>query len=139
MILAAAIGLVAGAAGILLVRRVNGEGWLYSTSLIALPVIYIAFALADGSGSIGLKELLVGLPWILGGVTTLFLDVPRSAILVGGLWGLHGIFDVAHDQLFTNPGVPGWYPALCAGTDLVVGGYLLWLSSRLRAADLRTA
>ena len=139
MILAIAIGLIAGAAGILLVRRIDGENWLYSASLVALPVIYIAFALVDGHGSIGFKELLVGLPWILGGVATVFLDVPRSAILVGGLWILHGIFDVAHDQLFTNPGVPDWYPALCAGTDLVVGGYLLWLASRLQAADLRTA
>ena len=139
MIWAVALGLVVGIASVVGARRIGGERWMYSATLLLLPIIYIGFALVDGDGSIGVKELLVGLPWILGGLAALFLSLPRTAILVGGLWILHGVFDVAHDQFFTNPGVPDWYPAACAGTDLVIGGYLLWLATRLQSADLRTA
>lgn len=139
MILAVALGLVLGIASVVGARRIGGERWMYSAILLILPIIYVVFALVDGHGSIGFKELLIGLPWILGGLAALFLDVPKSAVLVGALWILHGVFDVAHDQFFTNPGVPDWYPAACAGTDIIVGGYVLWLASRLKSADLQSA
>lgn len=137
MIAAGLVGLIVGVLGIASARHFKGESWIYSSTLIILPIIYVGFALYDGDGSIGVKEILVGLPWLLGGLATLFFSLPKSAILVGGLWILHGIFDLAHDQLFTNPGVPDWYPVACAGTDIVIGLYLLWLAPRLQQANLR--
>ncbi len=126
------LGVAFGLALILLLRRLDGEPWAYAFALLVLPIVYVFFALADNSGANASRELLAGLPWILGGVVLLGYRVPHATAMVGALWILHAVYDVAHDVLFTNPGVPGWYPLACFGTDVVIGGYLLLLAFRAR-------
>lgn len=124
------LGVALGTASIYLVRRLNAEPWMYAYALLVLPIIYVLFALTDGSGEVAGKELLAGLPWIIAGVVLLWFKVPGAAVIVGLFWLLHGVYDVVHDELFLNPGVPDWYPIACFGTDVVIGGYLLWLGVR---------
>ncbi len=124
------VGAALGLASVFLVRRLGGEASLFAFALLVLPIVYVFFALADDSGANAAKELLAGLPWILGGIVLLGYRVPRAAALVGALWLLHGVYDVTHDVLFMNPGVPDWYPLACLGTDVVIGGYLLLLAYR---------
>lgn len=119
------IGAVLGVASVLLARRVRGESWLYSATVILLPLIYSGFALATGDVGVVLWELMVGAPFIIGGVACLLLRVPGSALVVGVLWVAHAVFDITHDALFVNEGVPGWYPFFCAALDLVIGLYVL--------------
>jgi len=134
------VGGVLGGTSIVLARRVRGENWLYSSSVILLPLIYSGFALAAGEGQVALQEILVGTPFVLGGVLCLVFRIPLSALVVGALWILHAMFDLFHDALFVNTGVPGWYPIFCAAIDLVVGFYILRLARLLpRAAFRRTA
>ncbi|MFG2631928.1 hypothetical protein [Streptomyces sp. NPDC048473] len=133
------VGVVLGCASIVLARRVRGENWLYSASLILLPLIYSGFALAAGEGQVALREMLVGTPFIVGGVICLVFGIPLSALIVGTLWILHAVFDLIHDALFVNTGVPGWYPVFCAAIDLVVGAYILRLARRLPRAAFRQA
>jgi hypothetical protein len=80
-----------------------------------------------------------GIPFIAGGLVFAFVSVRQSAIVVGALWILHGLYDWKHRQLITNAGVPGWYPAWCFSVDVVIGAYLLWLSRRIADGNLRQA
>jgi hypothetical protein len=125
-IFALVVGIGLGVLSIVLARRVRGENWLYAAAVIVLPLIYVAFAVASGDSSVVLLELALGLPFILGGVLCLVFRLPLSAVVLGTLWILHAAFDIFHNVLFINDGVPGWYPIFCAAVDFVVGGYLIW-------------
>lgn len=124
------IGLALGVAAILLVRRLNGEPWMYAYALLVLPFVYIVFAVLEEAPNAAGKEFVAGLPWIVAGIALLWFKVPRATVIVGAFWILHAFYDVVHDELFINPGVPDWYPIACVGTDAVIGGYLLWLGLR---------
>ncbi len=39
---------------------------------------------------------------------------------------LHAGWDVAHDVVTTNDGVPHWWPGFCFGFDGVIAAYLAW-------------
>lgn len=130
-------GLLVGVASIFLAKRFNGEHWMYAASLVALPAIYCLFALYAGEGATGLKELMVGIPFLLGGLLFAFISLPMSGYVVGGLWLLHGMYDLTHELFFTNPGAPDWYPVFCASVDFVIGFYVLWLCVHLKKSDLR--
>jgi hypothetical protein len=47
----------------------------------------------------------------------------------------HGVFDMFHGHLVTNPGVPAWWPGFCMSFDLVAGAWLtlLLLTGRVPA------
>ena len=135
----ALIGAAVGVLTIASARLIRGERWLYSLGLLTLPGLYAFFALQAGERAVGVKEMIYGLPFIVAGLVFAFASVRRSAVVVGTFWLLHGLYDLVHGRLITNPGVPGWYPIFCFVVDAVVGGYLLWLSRRLPDANLRQA
>lgn len=135
----ALIGAAVGALTILLARFIRGESWLYALGLLTLPGLYASFALRAGALAVGVKEMIYGIPFIVAGLVFAFVSVRQSAAVVGIFWLLHGLYDLVHGQLFTNPGVPVWYPVFCFVVDVVVGVYVLWLSRRLPDANLRQA
>ena len=135
----ALIGAAVGVLTIVTARWMRGERWLYAVGLVTLPSLYASFALRAGEPAVGLKEMIYGLPYVVGGLVFAFVGVRQSAVIVGALWLLHGVYDLAHDRFVTNVGVPGWYPIWCCVVDVVIGAYLLWLSRRLPDADLRRA
>ena len=137
--IAAFIGVALGILVILMARVTRGERRLYALGLLTLPSLYAFFALQAGDQAAALKEMLYGLPYLAAGLVFAFLSVRNSAVVVGSLWILHGIYDLVHDQWVSNPGVPDWYPVFCFSVDVVVGIYLLWLSRRLPSANLREA
>ncbi|RKP49853.1 hypothetical protein D7Z26_18655 [Cohnella endophytica] len=125
------VGILLGVASILLTRKVNRLSWLYSAVVISLPLIYVTFALVAADYAAVAMELLWGAPFIIGGAACLLFRVEMPARIVGILWLAHAVFDVVHDRLFVNPGVPQWYPLFCAAVDVVIGGYLMRFASRL--------
>jgi hypothetical protein len=135
----ALIGAAVGVLTIALARLIRGERWLYALGLLVLPGLYAFFALRAGEPSVGATEMIVGVPFVVAGLVFASVSIRHSAVVVGALWLLHGLYDLTHGQLFTNPGVPGWYPVFCFVVDAVVGSYLLWLSRRVPDADLRLA
>lgn len=137
--IAALIGIAVGVLTIVLARVIRGERWLYSLGLLTLPSLYAAFALHAGEPAVGVKEMIYGIPFVLVGLVFAFVSVRLSAVVVGAFWILHGLYDLAHGQFITNAGVPVWYPVFCFSVDVVVGGYLLWLSRRISNANLRQA
>ena len=80
----------------------------------------------------------------------LFLSTKASAVFLalavtGFRWSLwvvaaalaaHGIFDLTHAAIISNPGVPNWWPDFCLAFDVTAAAYLAWLlkSGRIRAA-----
>src|SRR3954452_5956607 len=48
---------------------------------------------------------------------------PRANRLLAAGWASHALFDAAHGHDESSR-LPRWYPALCAGYDLVVCGHL---------------
>jgi len=48
----------------------------------------------------------------------------------------HGILDLAHGRVISNPGVPLFWPPFCSAYDLTAAGYLAWVlkTGRIRAA-----
>lgn len=135
----ALIGAAVGVLTIAFARAIRGQHWVYSIGLLTLPSLYASFALRAGEQVVALKEMIYGVPFLVAGVVFAALSVRHSAILVGALWILHGLYDLTHSQLITNVGVPGWYPVWCFSVDVVIGAYLLWLSRRISNADLRQA
>lgn len=132
-------GVLVGILTIALAKLIKGERWLYSLGLLTLPGAYVLFAFYAGERAVGVQEIIFGVPFILGGLVCAFISIRMSAVLVGVLWILHGVYDLTHGQLFINPGAPVWWPVYCAAVDVVIGLYLLWLSRQLLNADLRQA
>jgi hypothetical protein len=137
--IAALIGAALGVLTIVTARSIRGERWLYSLGLLTLPSLYASFALGAGDQEVAAKEMTYGVPYVVAGLFFAFVGVRQSAVVVGVLWLLHGLFDLAHDQFIINAGVPSWYPVFCFVIDAVVGVYLLWLSRRVPDANLRRA
>ena len=135
----ALVGIALGVLTIVAARIIRGQRWLYALGLLTLPSLYAFFALRVGDQPVGVKEMIYGLPFLIAGLVFAFVSVRHSAIVVGAFWVLHGVYDLAHSQLITNTGVPGWYPVFCFSVDVVIGGYVLWLSNRIPNANLREA
>jgi len=139
LVMEALIGVAAGILTIVTARLIRGQQWVYSLGLLTLPSLYALFALQAGERAVSAKEMVYGVPFVVAGLLFTFVSVRQSAVIVGALWILHGVYDLAHSRLFTNPGVPGWYPVWCFAVDIVIGAYVLWLSHRVPEANLRRA
>lgn len=135
----ALFGAGVGILTIVFARFIRGERWLYSLGLLTLPSLYAFFALRAGEQGVGVNEMIYGVPYVVAGLVFAFVRGRRSVVAVGVLWLLHGLYDLVHSHLITNPGVPGWYPIFCFVVDAVIGLYLLWLSRRAVATNLRPA
>ena len=135
----ALLGAAVGALTIFLARSIRGQRWLYSIGLLVLPSLYALFALQAGEHAVVVKEMLYGLPFLVAGLVFAFVSLRQSAVIVGAFWALHGLYDLMHASLITNPGVPRWYPVWCCSVDVVIGAYLLWLSRRVVDGNLRRA
>ena len=49
----------------------------------------------------------------------------------------HGVFDLGHGSVLSNPGVPNWWPKFCLAFDVTAAAYPAWLlrSGRTRASE----
>jgi len=138
-VIAALIGASVGVLTILVARFIRGERWLYALGLITLPSLYASLGLRAGQPAVAAQEMIYGLPYVVAGLVFAWVSVRRSAVVVGALWLLHGLYDLLHSGLLTNPGVPAGYPIFCFVVDAVIGAYLLGLSRRIPDANLRRA
>ena len=64
------------------------------------------------------------------------MGASTHALALESLVGAHGVFDLVHATIISNPGVPSWWPAFCLAYDATAAGYLAWslMSGRIRAA-----
>jgi hypothetical protein len=92
----------------------------YPTVLLVIASYYLLFVAMGGPNAAIWPEILAFLLFAgaaIGGFRRNLWIV--AAALIG-----HGAFDVVHDRLVENRGVPEWWPGFCLGFDLAFGLYL---------------
>jgi hypothetical protein len=129
-LLAIAVGLLATTSGM------DRDRAFYPTVAIVVASLYSLFAVLGGSTRALVLESLVGAAFIVVAVLGFRSSLWLAAVALAG----HGVFDLIHGALVSNPGVPAWWPAFCGAYDIVAGAYLAWLlkSGRVRVAPQRS-
>ena len=124
-VLALAVGLMATVTGL------DRDRAFYPVVTIVIGFLYALFAVMGGSTHALILESLVGIVFLVAAVA----GFKSSLWIVAAALAAHGIFDLGHHLVISNPGVPSYWPRFCGTYDLVAAAYLAWLlrSGRLRA------
>jgi hypothetical protein len=104
----------------------------YPVVTIVIATYYVLFAvIGESAQALWLEAMICG-AFILVAAVGFWQSL---WVVVIGL-AAHGILDVVHGMLVSNPGVPQWWPGFCSGYDVSAAAYLAWLlmSGRVRAA-----
>lgn len=131
---ALAFGLLVAVVLMLRFRRRGQEysRWSYPLLLASFPAWYWAFALLAADPGALAVEVLAGLAFI--GIAQVAASWRSFATLLLLAFGYvaHAVYDVVHDRLVSNAGVPAWWPEFCGAVDLVLGVYIVMLAIRFR-------
>ena len=125
-LLAFAVGLFAT------ITRLDRDRAFYPTVTIVIASYYALFAVMGGSTTALVLESVAGAAFLVLAVSGF-----RSSLWVVALaLAAHGLFDLVHARVISNPGVPAWWPAFCLTYDVTAAAYLAWLikSERVRPA-----
>jgi hypothetical protein len=121
-LLAFAVGLFATGLGL------DRDRAFYPVVTIVIASYYSLFAVMGDSIHALVLESLVGAVFAAVAVSGF-----RSSLwLVAVALAAHGIFDLSHGALVSNPGVPRWWPEFCLTYDVTAAAYLAWLLKRRR-------
>ena len=125
-LLALVVGLFATVSGF------DRDRAFYPTVTIVIACLYSLFAVMGASTHALIVESMIGAVFVIVAVA----GFRRSLWLVVVALAAHGVFDLVHDSLVSNPGKPIWWPGFCLTYDVTAAGYLAWLlkSGRTRAA-----
>jgi hypothetical protein len=104
----------------------------YPTVMMVIASLYSLFAAIGASTQALLLDSLVGAVFL----AVAALGFRSSLWLVVIALAAHGVFDLGHDKVISNPGVPLWWPAFCSAYDLMAAAYLAW---RLKTGGIRAA
>jgi hypothetical protein len=125
VLLAFAVGLFAT------VVRLDRDRAFYPTVMIVIALLYSLFAVMGGSMRALVLESVVGAVFIAAAV----FGFKSSLGVVALALAAHGVFDLVHGWVISNPGVPAFWPGFCSAYDVTAGAYLarLLMIGRLRA------
>jgi hypothetical protein len=129
LLFALVIGIFATATGL------DRDRAFYPTVMIVIASLYALFAVMGASMHALLLESMVGVVFVAVAVA----GFRASLWFVVLALAAHGIFDLAHGRVISNPGVPTWWPAFCLTYDVTAAAYLAWLLKigRIRASAHR--
>jgi len=124
--LALAVGLMATTVGL------DRDRAFYPTVMMVIASYYALFAVMGASMHTVVLESLVGAVFLAAAVTGFRSSLWAVVVALAA----HGVFDVAHSRVISNPGVPDWWPPFCMTYDVTAAAYLAWLikTGRIRAA-----
>ena len=125
-LLAIVVGLFATGIGL------DRDRAFYPVVTIVIAYLYALFAVIGASSHALVFESLVGTVFLAAAV----LGFKSSLWFVVAALAAHGVFDLTHADVISNPGVPSWWPEFCLMYDVTAAAYLAWLlkSGRIRAA-----
>lgn len=98
----------------------------YPAVMIVIASYYVLFAVMGGSSQLLLTECVVMAPFLIAAS----IGFKRTPWLVVVALFAHGLLDLVHPHLLSNPGVPVWWPHFCLAYDVVAAGYLAMLPSQ---------
>ncbi len=116
------IGAAACAVFILLARRLapRRELRLYAVGLFVAASIYVGFVARD----VSLSWLTIELAGLVVFTLVALAGLKFSPLILAAGWAAHVAWDVLLHGLFETTFVPGWYPPVCVGFDLLLAGYI---------------
>src|SRR5687767_1895969 len=125
-VLAFAVGLFGRVSGL------DRDRGFYPTVTIVIASLYCLFAVMGRSTRALVLESLAAAVF----VAIAILGFRSSLWVVAIALGAHGVFDLVHGAVISNPGVPSWWPAFCLTYDVTAAAYLAWLltTGRLRGS-----
>jgi hypothetical protein len=97
---------------------------------IVVGSYYVLFAAMGGSAQTLIFEAILMTAFVALAVVGFKFNL---WLVVAALAG-HGVLDVLHNLVVTNPGVPEWWPAFCMAYDIAAAGFLAWLLMRAKTA-----
>jgi hypothetical protein len=120
--MAYAIGIVLGILVGLFLRTTgfDRDRAVYPTILIVIPGYYVLFAAMAGSTSAIIIESLM----LIGFAVVAVWGFAKNLWWIAAALAGHGLWDLIHGGLISNPGVPEWWPAFCSSIDIVLGAWL---------------
>jgi hypothetical protein len=95
----------------------------YPTVLIVIALYYVLFAVMGGSTRALILESMVMTAFAACAVA----GFRRSLWLVVVALAAHGVMDIFHGHIVTNPGVPEWWPGFCLAYDVGAAATLAWI------------
>jgi hypothetical protein len=103
----------------------------YSTVLIVISLAYVLFAVMAGASRAIIVECAIAAVFIAVAVVGVRWSNLRAAglLMAGGLTA-HGVYDLMHSAVVSNPVVPAWWPLFCGIVDIALGGWILLLLGR---------
>ncbi len=100
--------------------RIENNRRFYPVVLIVIALLYVVFGIIDGKiGAIVFESLFAA---IFIGIAVVGFKKNLLIAAVGIF--LHGIFDILHNFVIENSGVPSFYPQFCLAVDFVLAIYL---------------
>jgi len=103
------------------VTKFDKDRSYFATLLIIIATYYVLFAFMSSEALI--TEIVVASVFSV----VALAGALRWPILLGIGILLHGVFDYYHGHFINNSGVPEWWPAFCAGFDIVFGIWVIYL------------
>ena len=126
--MAYAVGILVGLATILLGRVVgyDRDRTFYSAIVIVTASYYCLFAVMGGDRQALVAESIAMAVFLAAAI----IGFTRNAwLLVAAMLG-HGAFDLVHERLIADRGVPDYWPAFCLAFDVVVAIFIAVLLRR---------
>ena len=118
--LALAVSIAFGLAGI------GRERGFYPVVLVVVASYYDLFAVMGASPRALFWDSVI----FVGFVAAAYWGFKKNLWIVAAALAGHGILDLAHAHVLTNPGVPKWWPMFCLSYDVAAALYLGLLLSR---------
>ena len=115
------IGVVVGLFGRL--AGFDRDRAFYPTVVIVSASYYVLFAVMGGSTR---AQVLESAPMVV--FASMAVVGFRSSLWwIVAAFAAHGVFDLVHDRLVSNPGVPTFWPSFCLAIDVFLAAFLAWL------------
>ena len=116
-------GAIAAALFILAARRVSRRGELhaYAVGLVVTAVAYLFFGLIYGAPA---RHLVVEMAGAVIYIAVAVAGRKRWPALLALGWSTHVAWDLFLHHAEGPAFAPEWYPLLCVGFDLFLGGYI---------------
>ena len=126
LVLAVSVGIFATVSGL------DRDRAFYPVVTIVIALYYVLFAVMGSSAQAVVTDSLVCMVFVVAAA----VGFRRSLWVVVVALAGHGVLDLFHARVISNPGVPSWWPGFCLTYDVAAAAYLAWLltSGRVRAA-----
>ncbi|MEM1127566.1 MAG: hypothetical protein AAGI71_13015 [Bacteroidota bacterium] len=114
------LGLAAVTVGSARLAGFDRDSAFYPTILAVIALLYVLFGVMDARVGVIVSEGAVALVFVALAVA----GFKRSVWWLVAGYAIHGVWDLVHDAVITNNGVPVWWPHFCIAYDGAIAAYL---------------